>query len=98
MYPFNLFKIHSHEVSFVFGSAGSCRGVYTHSDCDYGPSKIMPYMEPMGQLNRGPLLAHGFTLAALNTRVELSDRYAKHPNDAPLLENRRNSGVCATLA
>ena len=44
MYPFNLFKIHSHEVSFVFGSAGSCRGVYTHSDCDYGPSKVMPYM------------------------------------------------------
>ena len=88
MYPFNLFKIHSHEVSFVFGSAGSCRGVYTHSDCDYGPSKVMPYMIPMGQFNRRPLLVHGFTLTALNTRVELPDRYAKHPKDAPLLVKR----------
>jgi hypothetical protein len=25
LYSFNLFKIHSHEVSFVFGSAESCR-------------------------------------------------------------------------
>ena len=107
MYPFNLFKIHSHEVSFVFGSAGSCRGVYTHSDCDYGPSKVMPYMYlwvkstvglRQGRLISLPLEVHGFTLSALNTRVELPDRYAKHPKDAPLLENRRNSGVCATLA
>jgi hypothetical protein len=34
VYPFNSFKIHSHEVSLVFGSAGSCRGVYTHRGCD----------------------------------------------------------------
>jgi hypothetical protein len=58
MYPFNLFKIHSHEVSFVFRSAGSCRGVYTHSGCDYGPSKVMPYMEPMGQSDRRPSTDH----------------------------------------
>jgi hypothetical protein len=88
MYPFNLFKIHSHEVSFVFGSVGSCRGVYTHCGCDYGPSKVMPYMETMGQFNRRPLEVHGFTLATLNTWVELPDRYAKHPKDAPLLVKR----------
>ena len=108
MYPFNLFKIHSHEVSFVFGSVGSCRGVYTHSDCDYGPSKVMPYMYlwvkstvglRQGLLISLPLEVHGFTLSTLNTWVELPDRYAEHPKDAPLLENRRKSGVvCATLA
>ena len=71
--------------------------MYTQSDCDYGPSKVMPYMIPMGQFNRRPLIVHGLTLA-LNTRVELPDRYAKHPKDAPLLvKNRKNSGVCATL-
>ena len=86
MYPFNLFKIHSHEVSFVFGSAGSCRSMYTQSDCDYGPSKVIPYMEPMGQVDRRPLEVHGFTLSTLDTWVELPDRYAKHPKDAPLLE------------
>ena len=94
MYPFNLFKIHSHEVSFVFGSAGSCRGVYTHSDCDYGPSKVMPYMYlwvkstvglRQGRLISLPLEVHGFTLSTFNTWVELPDRYAKHPKDAPLL-------------
>jgi hypothetical protein len=48
--------------------------VFTHSDCDYGPSKVMPSMIPMGQSDRRPLLVHGFTLSALNTRVELLDR------------------------
>ena len=66
MYPFNSFKIHSHEVSFVFDSVGSCRSEYTHSDCDYGPSKVMPYkdtiMEPI-RFDRRPLLVHGFTLS-----------------------------------
>ena len=36
--------------------------VFTHSDCDYGPSKVMPSMEPMGQFDRRPLLGHSFTL------------------------------------
>ena len=36
----------------------------------------------------GHLLVHGFTLATLNTWVELPDRYAKHPKDAPLLVKR----------
>jgi hypothetical protein len=59
--------------------------VFTHSDCDYGPSKVMPSMEPMGQLDRRPLLVHGFTLSALNTRVELPYCDAEHHKDAPLL-------------
>ena len=46
-------------------SCSEVRGVvareYTHSDCDYGPSKVMPSMEPMGEFNRRPLLVHGFT-------------------------------------
>ena len=45
----------------------------------------MPSMEPMGQFDRWPLLVHGFTLSALNTRVELRDRDAEHHKDAPLL-------------
>ena len=38
---------------------------YTHSNCDYLPSKVMPSMEPMGQFNHRPLLilVHGFTLS-----------------------------------
>jgi hypothetical protein len=52
----------------------------------------------MGQFNRRPLLVHSFTLSAFDTRVELPDRYAEHPKDAPLLEHRRKSGICATLA
>ena len=48
---------------------------YTHSNCDYGPSKVMPSMEPMGQFDRRPLLVHGFTLSALNTRVGLPGRF-----------------------
>jgi len=39
----------------------------------------------MGQFDRWPLLVHGFTLSALNTRVELPDRDAEHHKDAPLL-------------
>ena len=84
MYPFNLFKIHSHEVSFVFGSAGSCRGVYTHSDCDYGPSKVMPYMYlwvkstvglRQGRLISLPLEVHGFTLFALKEEFTIVKCY-----------------------
>jgi hypothetical protein len=42
-------------------------------------------MEPMGQFYRQPLLVHGFTLSALNTRVELPDRDTEHHKGAPLL-------------
>ena len=66
--------------------------VCTHSNCDYGPSKVIPSMEPMGQFDRRPLYVHGFTLFALNTRVELPDRDAEHHKDAPLLA----AGQCAT--
>ena len=60
---------------------------YTDSDCDYGPSKVMPFMESMGQFNRRPLLVHDFTLSTFDTWVELPDRDAEHPKDAPLLES-----------
>jgi hypothetical protein len=59
--------------------------VFTHNNCVYGPSKVMPSMEPMGQYDRRPLLVHGFTLSALNTRVKLPDRDAELHKDAPLL-------------
>ena len=32
---------------------------YTHDTGDYGPSKVMPSMEPMGQFDRRPMLVHG---------------------------------------
>ena len=41
----------------------------------------------MGHFNRRPLLVHGFTLSAFDTWVELPDRDAEHPKDAPLLES-----------
>jgi hypothetical protein len=46
-------------------------------------------MEPMGCW---PLLVNGFTLFAVNTRVELHDRGAEHHEDAPLLA----AGQCPT--
>ena len=85
LYLFYYLIVHSHEVSFLLGSVGSCRHCFTHSDCDYKPSKVMPSMEPMGRFDRRPLLVHGFTISALNTRVELPDRDAEHHEDAPLL-------------
>jgi hypothetical protein len=63
--------------------------VFIHCHCDYGPSKVMPSMEPMGRFDRRPLLVHDFTLSALNTRVELPDRDAEHHNDASLLSARQ---------
>jgi hypothetical protein len=48
--------------------------VFTRSSCDYGPSKVMPSMEPMGRFDLRPLLVHGLTLSALNTRVGMRDR------------------------
>jgi hypothetical protein len=54
-------------------------------------------MEPMGHLNRRPLEVHGFTLATLNTWVELPDRYAKHPKDAPLLVKRSQEQTMASV-
>jgi hypothetical protein len=63
--------------------------VFTHNDYDYGLSKVMPFMEPMGQFDRRPLLVHGFTLSALNMRVKLLDREAEHHEDAPLLAARQ---------
>jgi hypothetical protein len=60
--------------------------VFTQSICDYGPSKVIPSMEPMGQFDRRPPLVHGFTLPALNTRVELPDRDAKHHKDGKLYQ------------
>jgi hypothetical protein len=43
----------------------------------------------MGQFNRRPLLVHGFTLSAFDTRVELPDRDAKHPKD-----EQSFAGIC----
>jgi hypothetical protein len=74
----------SHSCSKVRGVVAI---VFTHSDCDYGPSKVMPFMIPMGQSDRRPLLVHGFTLSALNTRVEVPDRDAEHQED-PLPRRR----------
>ena len=76
----------SHSCSEVWGVVAI---VFTHSDCDYGPSKVMPSMIPMGQFDRRPLLVHDFTLSALDTRVELPDRDAEHHKDAPLLAARQ---------
>ena len=77
----------SHSCSEVRGVVVS---VFTHSNCDYRPSKVMPFMEPTGRYNRRPLLVHGFTLSTLNTWVELPDRDAEHHEDAPLLA----AGLC----
>jgi hypothetical protein len=59
--------VHSHEVSLLFGSAGSCRHRF-YSNCVYVPSKVMPYMEPLGRFDRQSMLVHGFTLSALDAR------------------------------
>ena len=83
----------SHSCSEVRGVVAI---VFTHSDCDYGPSKVMPSMIPMGQFDRRPLLVHGFTLSAFNTRVELPDRDAEHHKDAPFcwtLDNAQRRNV-----
>ena len=91
----------SHSCSEVRGVVAI---VFTHSDCDYGPSKVMPSMIPMGQSDRRPLpdpkgpdlLVHGFTLSAFNTRVELPDRDAEHHEDAPFcwtLDNAQRRNV-----
>jgi hypothetical protein len=72
----------SRSCSEVWGVVVS---VFTGSNCDYVPSKVMPYMEPMGRFDRRPMLVHGFTLFALDTRVELPDRDAKHHEDVPSL-------------
>jgi hypothetical protein len=74
--------MNSYSCSEVWGVV-ACE--YTHSDCNNGPSKVMPSIEPMGQFNRRPLLVHGFTLSAFDTRVKLRDHDAQHPKDAPLL-------------
>jgi hypothetical protein len=72
-----------HSYSEVWGAVVI---IFTHSNRDYGPSKVMPSMEPMGQFHgqfdRRPLLVHAFTLSALHTRVELPHRDAEHYVDA----------------
>ena len=87
---FGTLSIYLKHIHVKYHSCSEVRGVvardYTHSNCDYGPSKVMPSVEPMGHFNRRPLLVHGLALSALDTRVELPDRDAEHPKDAPLLE------------
>jgi hypothetical protein len=80
----------SHSCSEVWGVVAI---VFTHGDCDYGPSKGMPSMIHMGQFDHRPLLVHGFTLSTLNTWVELPDRDAEHHKDAPLHSGRELIGV-----
>ena len=70
----------SHSCSEVWGVVAI---VFTHRNCDYGASEVMPSMEPIGQFDRRPLLVHGLTLSAFNTWVELPDRDAEHHKDAP---------------
>jgi hypothetical protein len=80
----------THSCSEVWGVVVS---VFTASNCDHVPPKVMPYMEPMGQFNRRPLLVHGFTLFALNMWVEPPDRDVEHHEDASLLAARQCTAI-----
>ena len=66
---FGTLSIYLKHIHVKYHSCSEVRGVvaivFTHSDCDYGPSKVMPSMIPMGQTDRRPSAETSVLVAAI---------------------------------